>query len=227
VRGADEPGAGQRRAHPLPGWSFADLLAEPGVEVRCRLGGPVGLLAVHGGIEGGTAEVAEAVADATGASLYAVVQPDHLRWHLPSTLVDPAGCSRLRSFLAHVRVAVSIHGYGRRERPHDVLLGGAARDVAAELADALRPHVPGYVVVNDLDRLPPTMRGLHPANPVNLPVDGGVQVELPPDIRGTTWRWTDTGPASPDPSLIEGLSAAVRRLERRYSSTSKVPPARQ
>ncbi|MDZ4827532.1 MAG: poly-gamma-glutamate hydrolase family protein, partial [Actinomycetota bacterium] len=66
-----------------------ELLACPGVEERTDLRSPVGFLALHGGLEAGTAEIAAAAAAAADASLYAVVQPDDLHWHIPSHRYDP------------------------------------------------------------------------------------------------------------------------------------------
>ena len=47
--------------------SLAELLAVAGVEERVELAGPVGLLAFHGGLEGGTETVAAAAAARSGA----------------------------------------------------------------------------------------------------------------------------------------------------------------
>ena len=60
------------------------------------LGSSFGFLALHGGLEAGTAEIAQAAAVASNASIYAVVQPDDLRWHVPSHAFDPAQSDALR-----------------------------------------------------------------------------------------------------------------------------------
>ena len=52
-----------------------ELLATVGVQERLVAGSRVGVCALHGGLEHGTAEIAEAAATASGASFYAVVQP--------------------------------------------------------------------------------------------------------------------------------------------------------
>lgn len=57
------------------------------------------------------------------------------------------------------------------------------------------------------------LRGLHAANPVNLPRHGGVQIELPPRVRGTSpiWKdWTGPGLVPHTEALIDGLAAAAR-----------------
>jgi phage replication-related protein YjqB (UPF0714/DUF867 family) len=163
------------------------LLASPGVEEHSVLRSRFGFLALHGGLEAGTAEIADAAAHATGASLYAVVQPDDLRWHVPSHRYDPALSAGLQEFLEHVDVVVSIHGYGGLRGADDrwttALLGGANRNLASRLAAELRAALPQYRWVDDLEGIPVHLRGLHPSNPVNRPRSQGVQVELPPRVR--------------------------------------------
>lgn len=163
---------------------FAALLQHPGVEERVELRSRFGFLAVHGGsLERGTAEIATLAAERAAASLYAVLQPDDLRWHLPSHRMHPGESRALAKFLAAVDVVVSLHGYGRAHRATTVLLGGANRELAAEVAARLRASLPGYEVVDELDAIPVGLRGLHPQNPVNVPRGGGVQLELPPRLR--------------------------------------------
>jgi phage replication-related protein YjqB (UPF0714/DUF867 family) len=164
---------------------FAELLACEGVLERIELRSPVGFMAIHGGsLERGTAEIAAAAAAAGGASLYAVEQPHDLRWHLPSHLVDPEQSPALAAFLDHVEVVISIHGYGREGWWTRLLAGGVDRAFAARVATEVRASLPGFEVVDDLDRIPRELRGLHPSNPVNLARGGGVQLELPPRLRG-------------------------------------------
>jgi phage replication-related protein YjqB (UPF0714/DUF867 family) len=164
-----------------------EFLEFPGVEERSVLRSPFGFLALHGGLEAGTAEIANAAADSSGASVYAVVQPDDLRWHIPSHNYDPVHSGELATFLDHVDVLVSVHGYGGLRGSDDrwitALLGGGNRRLASELARALRRALPHYRFVDDVDRMPVELRGVHPANPVNRARGGGVQIELPPRIR--------------------------------------------
>ncbi len=166
---------------------LADLLATPGVEEILELRGQTGVLALHGGIEEETAAIAVAVAGRARASLYAVVQPEDLAWHVPSTRFYPAASARLRRFLEHVRLTVSFHGFGRRGLERTVLVGGANRPVARRMAAALRRATP-LRVVDDLEAIPRELRGLHPANPVNLTELGGVQLEMSPGARAEDVR---------------------------------------
>src|SRR5450755_1380096 len=91
---------------------FAELLAHDGVSEHVELGSRVGFLALHGGLERGTFEIAQEASRRSGASLYAVVQPADLRWHLPSSVYDPTESEALAAFLERVDVVVSVHGYG-------------------------------------------------------------------------------------------------------------------
>ncbi len=163
------------------------LLATPGVQERCALASRFGFLALHGGLEAGTAEIAQAAAAESNASIYAVVQPDDLRWHVPSHAYDPSHSETLVAFLDHVDCAVSVHGFGGLRGDDDRwvtgLLGGSNRELAARLAGLLRDALPGYRWLDDLERIPAHLRGVHPGNPVNRPARGGVQLELPPRVR--------------------------------------------
>jgi len=191
---------------------FADLLAHPGVEEQVELRSPFGFMAFHGGsLERVTDEIADAAAEAAGASLYAVRLPEGFRWHVPSRLVDPAESPALARFLDHVHVAVAVHGYGRDEHWTTLLLGGQNRDLAAHVASHLRTAVPQYEVVDDVNRIPTTLRGLHPENPVNRPAGAGVQLELPPRIRGIGPHWAehDGRPVPHTVALVDGLVAAA------------------
>lgn len=182
---------------------FAELLDCPGVREAVVLRSPVGFMAIHGGsLERGTAEVATAAADAGGASLYTVEQPADLRWHLPSHHIGPESSRALAAFLDHVDIVISIHGYGREGWWTRILAGGADRELAVEVSDGLRSVLPQYEIVDDMSVIPRELRGLHPDNPVNRARGGGVQLELPPRIRGI-------GPnarAEATAALVDGLA---------------------
>jgi phage replication-related protein YjqB (UPF0714/DUF867 family) len=199
--------------------SLADLLAVDGVSEEMEIRSAVGVLAIHGGgLERATDVVAREVAARTGSSFYALVQPDGSRRHLPSTRFIPGVSEKLDSFLREVDTVMSIHGYGRHADFWAVLVGGANRPLAHHVAGHLRETLPEeYRVVDDVDAMPRTLRGLHPDNPVNHPAGGGVQVELPPSIRWNRdhrdWSDHDGTPRSEHLELlIDGLSAAIQDL---------------
>ena len=187
---------------------FAELLAHEGVEELCELRSSFGFMAFHGGnLEHGTDQVALSAAARSGATVYAVLQPPGLRWHVPSTAFRPGESEQLAAFIDHVDVVVAVHGYGAEGYWTTLLLGGRNRTLAGDVGGALRtelaPH--GFDVIDDLDVIPSRLRGVHRDNPVNLPRGGGVQLELPPRVRGTSPlskpEYTD--------ALIAGLAAAA------------------
>ena len=171
---------------------FADLLATPGVVEECELRGRFGFMAYHGGgLEETTDVIARAAADASGASYYGVVQPASLQRHVPSIKVTRDQSAVLDEFLDHVDVVVTIHGFGRRGLFTSLRLGGRNRELADHVAGHLRPALPAYRVVDDLEQIPVELQGVHERNPVNVPRDAGVQIELPPRVRGSSPLWWD------------------------------------
>jgi phage replication-related protein YjqB (UPF0714/DUF867 family) len=193
--------------------AFADLLARPGVEELCELRSTFGLMAFHGGaLEEMTDVIARAVAERTDSSYYGVHQPKGNEEHIPSTRFDPAFSPRLAEYMGHVQTVVTIHGFGRPGYYTTLLLGGQNRQLAEHIGTSLRTHLPAYEIATDLERIPSELRGLHARNPVNLPMNRGVQIELPPRVRGTTplfWDWEGPGPAPHTQSLIDGLVEAI------------------
>jgi phage replication-related protein YjqB (UPF0714/DUF867 family) len=193
---------------------FAELLATPGVREESVLRSTFGFMAFHGGnLERMTDDIARTAAELSGASYYGVIQDYPLREHLPSIEVTPRSSMVLAAFVAHVEVVIAIHGYGRDGLWTSILLGGTNRDLARELANVLTANLAGYTIVDDLDEIPKELRGLHPQNPVNLPVLGGVQVELPPRIRGLTPQAASMeridGRIAPTNDFIRALVEAV------------------
>jgi phage replication-related protein YjqB (UPF0714/DUF867 family) len=195
---------------------FRELLDHPDVTELCELRGRFGVMAYHGGnLERTTDAVAREVAERMGCSLYAVLQEPPHRVHVKSTAFDPAHSEHLAAFLEHVDVVIAIHGYGRESLWHHLLLGGRNRGLAEHLGRHLRARLPEpYRVLDDLDAIPPELRGQHPRNPVNLPRERGVQIELPPSIRWNRREngWSDHQGVSRAPDvdyLIEALCRAV------------------
>jgi len=188
---------------------FAELLAHDGVEEDLELRSAFGFMAFHGGnLEEGTDLVASAAAAAAGASLYAVRQPPSLRWHLPSIEVTREDSPALGAFLDHVDVAVAVHGFGRAGFWTTLLLGGTNRALAAHLAGHLRGALPDYSVVDELEEIPSDLRGVHRRNPVTLPRQGGVQLELPPRTRSRTVPlWADLPADEPIPHQVALVAA--------------------
>jgi phage replication-related protein YjqB (UPF0714/DUF867 family) len=157
--------------------------------------------------------IAALAAERSGASYYAVLQPDDVQWHIPSHKVSPTSSRLLQTFVEHVQIVITIHGFGHRDHFTSLLLGGRNRELADHVAGHLRPLLPDYDVITELDRIPKDLRGLHPDNPVNLPSQQGVQIELPPRIRGSSPIWADWDHSvmvPPMAALIDGLVDAAQ-----------------
>ena len=189
------------------------LLAHPGVREVCELRSRFGFMAFHGGsLEEMTDVIAAAAAERSGASYYGVLQPDDLQWHIPSHKVSPAASPALASFVEHVDVVVTVHGYGRQGLFTSLLLGGRNRDLAQHVGSHLQAHLPAYDIRTQLDSIPIDLRGQHQDNPVNLPPNQGVQIELPPRVRGSSplwWDWEGPGHTPHTEALIVALAAAA------------------
>ena len=185
---------------------LAELLALPGVEEVCELRTAVGFMALHGGSQDrGTHEIASRAAEQSGASYYAIVQPADLRVHLTSRRHDPRQSQLMSAFLQHVEVAISVHGFGRDSfnfyvgpgcapviEPYGpalrgrqtgplrgIIIGGLNAALVAAASRLLGERFEDYHAGSERVRL-----GFHPDNPVNLPAGHGVQIELPPALRG-------------------------------------------
>ena len=184
------------------------------LEIRSK----VGLMAYHGGtLEKATDAIARETAELCDASYYGLIQTNDDPLHFPSTKLFDYGSENLNVFFQHVRVVITIHGYGREHLFHSVLLGGRNRALASHLASFLKMALPDYSFENDLEQIPKELRGLHPKNPVNIPALTGVQVELPPTLRWNReeWGWSDNGGigrAKHVDDIIVSLSKAITLL---------------
>lgn len=183
-----------------------------------ELRGRVGFMAYHGGaLEAMTDVIAARAAEDADASLYAVIQPDGMREHLSSIHVRPAESRRLAEFLGHVDIVITVHGYGRRGLFGSLLLGGTNRVFAEHVGESLRSTLPAYDIVTDIGAIPKPLRGMHRHNPVNLAREAGVQIELPPRVRGSSplwWDWEGPGLTPHTEALIDGLATAARSWPR-------------
>ena len=192
---------------------FSQLLAHPGVEEVCERRGRFGIMAFHGGsLEIATDVIASRAAHQAGASYYGVHQPADLQWHIPSIKVRPAESDALAGFMDHIDTVITVHGYGRQNFFTSLLLGGRNRVLAEHLGQYLRGALPAYDIVTDLEAIPSELRGQHADNPVNLPVNAGVQLELPPRVRGSSplwWDWEGPGLVPHTEALIAALAGAV------------------
>ena len=181
------------------------LLATPGVQERCELGSSFGFLALHGGLEAGTAEIAQAAAVASNASIYTVVQPDDMRWHIPSHHVRPVAVRRVGG-VPRARRRGRVGARVRRACAATTTAGSPGCSAVptvcspARLAALLRDALPGYRWIDDLERIPSHLRGVHPDNPVNRHARRRRAARAPApraqDARATAPRWWARWPRS-------------------------------
>ena len=199
----------------------------------------VGFLALHGGSQDrGSDFIARQAAHRSGSSFYAVVQPPSLRVHIPSHRHDPSDSVEFPRFLAHVRVVISVHGFGRdslrllpdpalgirvepygpalkdgQRGPHrGAILGGRNRELAARARARLEARLDDFRFIDEEKWLGP-LAGLHPANPVNIPEFAGVQIELPPALRGIGALGETLVPDAADPAVGAVIEALVELAE--------------
>lgn len=174
----------------------------------------LGVLALHAGIEAGTGELAHEIGRTHGCTSLVVRQAgttlDH---HRPSHHYTADRVPEMGSYLAQVRFSLSLHGHNRRTRA--IYLGGRNRTEAYQLAGVLRPALPDWDLVDQLSEIPDGLRGVNPANPVNMSEAGGVQVEIPISLLGWlqnrdgTWDFHD---GTVDPRLRAALLSFTRSL---------------
>lgn len=192
---------------------LADLLTYDDVHEESTLRSRFGFMAFHGGsLEEMTDIVASRAAERADASYYGIRLPDNLEWHIPSHRVTADQSPVLAEFLGHVEILVTVHGFGRAGFFTSLLLGGRNRRLASHLGNTLRRHLPAYTIIDDIDEIPENLRGLHQDNPVNVVEHAGVQLELPPRVRGSSplwWDWEGPGLTPHTESLIDALVECV------------------
>lgn len=170
---------------------LSELLARRDVTEELTLRSRFGFMAFHGGtLERTTDVIAREAAERADASYYGVVQTAEEPVHIPSTEVRPRHSDSLGRFLDHVEVVVTVHGYGREQLMRTVLLGGRNRELAEHVASHARAALPEYSFRTDLASMPKGLAGQHRRNPVNLPPQRGLQIELPPALR---WHHEERG----------------------------------
>lgn len=193
--------------------NLADLLTYDGVTEECVIRSTFGFMAFHGGaLEEVTDVIASRAAERAGASYYGIQLPDNLEWHIPSHKVTADQSPLLNEFLSHVNIVITVHGFGRAGFFTSLLLGGRNRRLATHVGERLRHHLPAYRIIDDIDEIPGNLRGQHQDNPVNVVEHAGVQLELPPRVRGSSplwWDWEGPGLTPHTESLITALAESA------------------
>jgi len=193
--------------------NLSDLLTYDGVTEECVMRSTFGFMAFHGGaLEEVTDVIASRAAEIAGASYYGIQLPDNLEWHIPSHKVTADQSPLLNEFLSHVNIVITVHGFGRAGFFTSLLLGGRNRRLAAHVGQHLRHHLPAYRIIDDIDEIPGNLRGMHQDNPVNVVEHAGVQLELPPRVRGSSplwWDWEGPGLTPHTEALITALAESA------------------
>ena len=198
---------------------LARLLSHPGVREDLVLRSRFGFLAFHGGSLERATDVDRHGRGRAGRRV--LLRPSSSRRSSAGTSPPTAStrpCSEpLAAFLDHVDVAIAVHGFGRAGLLHDPPAGrpqpGPGRPPRRACCGAGSPTTGS---LDDLDDVPVDLRGLHADNPVNRPRQAGVQLELPPRVRGMGPYWYGWDPARPltphTEALIEALAEAAVSL---------------
>jgi phage replication-related protein YjqB (UPF0714/DUF867 family) len=150
-------------------------------------------MAYHGGaLEEMTDVIAREVAARTGASYYGVHQPTACGCTWPRRASVPSSPRSWQRSSSHVRTVMTVHGFGRRGHFTSLLLGGRNRELAEHVGAHLRERLPAYDVITDLDRHPGrAARHARTTTRSTCPPTTGVQLELPPRVRGSSPLWWD------------------------------------
>jgi phage replication-related protein YjqB (UPF0714/DUF867 family) len=193
--------------------AFQNVLSDPAVREVYLPGGPVGIFAPHGGgIEPGTEEIARAVAQATGATLYVLSakRPTaNAALHVTCTKMKPGVSQKLDAALKACRVAIGIHGHGRTKDGGAIYVSGLAAEAVKLCSESLRNALGDHwAVIDDAGEIPADLAGVDKQNFINRVKDGGVQIELPRALREEA-RPAIRGDAS---NLVRALVEVVRAL---------------
>ena len=89
---------------------------------------------------------------------------------------------------------------------------GATASSPASSAPRLSAALPEYDVVTELAAIPRELRGLHPSNPVNVPLGGGVQIGAATSCRadsGRVGRLDGDGFVPPAAALVDVLAGVA------------------
>jgi phage replication-related protein YjqB (UPF0714/DUF867 family) len=166
------------------------------------------IIAPHGGgIEAGTSEIADAIAD-ENFSFYAfegLKSSGNADLHITSTRFDEPMCLRV---LGHSTIVLTLHGEHSEEDGKGVFLGGRDTALGAQIRTELTRK--GFDVRKHEDR---NLQGLERSNVCNRGTSGaGVQLELSRAVRKTMFKsLTRSGRRKPT-ARFKVFVSAVRKV---------------
>ncbi|MBW2981403.1 poly-gamma-glutamate hydrolase family protein [Candidatus Woesearchaeota archaeon] len=183
---------------------FKDVIKQKGVKEYSDKKGKVGILAVHGGrLDQGTEQITNYIHEQTPASMYVMSsrQGDVNKHRVASTKIAHTHSDQLSDVISHSKYNISIHGHSKPGHEKTVYIGGENSYMRRKIAERLRESLPSeYVIEYDVKKMPRNIRGTG-RNIVNRSEEGGVQVELPKELR--------QGVGGNDSSKLTGLSKRV------------------
>jgi phage replication-related protein YjqB (UPF0714/DUF867 family) len=204
--------------------NYADLAAHAheGSDYRVTVedrGASHTVMAIHGGwMEGGTAELARAVAGVSGWNLY-LFEADDLKYHLTSTHFDEP---RAVALAGKSQYALSLHGFYQGEDHASIAcVGGGGGARARAVARALRAHAKELAL--EVESPCERFGGSDPANIVNRAREPGVQIEMSRPLRDRVRASAEFGrrlASTIGTALVEGARQARSGGAASAASTS-------
>ena len=185
---------------------FRDVIKQKGVREYSKIKGRVGVLVPHGGrLDIGAEQIGNYVEQNTPASMYVMSsrQGNVKKHRVASTKISHTHSKPLNEVINHSKYNVSIHGHSKPGQEKTVYVGGENSYLKKRIAARLKQYLPnGYAIEHDVAKMPRNIRGTGSRNIVNRSKEGGVQVELPMELRQGVGK-------SHSSSKLTGLSKKV------------------
>jgi phage replication-related protein YjqB (UPF0714/DUF867 family) len=165
---------------------FREVIKKKGVEEYNKIKGRVGVLVPHGGkLDIGSEQIGNYVEQNTPASMYVMSsrRGDVKKHRVSSTKIAHTHSKHLNEVISHSKYNISIHGHSKPGHEKTVYVGGENAHIRKKIAAKLKQYLPDeYAIEYDVNKMPRNVRGTG-RNVVNRSEEGGVQVELPKELR--------------------------------------------
>lgn len=164
---------------------FRDVIKKKGVKEYSKIKGRVGILVPHGGkLDIGSEQVGNYLEQNTPASMYVMSsRGDPKKHRVASTRYTPTHSKPLNEVVNHSKYNISIHGHSKPGHEKTVYVGGENAYMRKRIADRLKQRLPNeYIIEYNVNKMPRNVRGTG-RNIVNRSEEGGVQIELPRELR--------------------------------------------
>lgn len=165
---------------------FKDVIRRKGVKEYSKIKGRVGILVPHGGkLDIGSEQLGNYVEQNTPASMYVMSsrKGDVKKHRVASTKIAHTHSKDLNEVVNHSKYNISIHGHSKPGHEKTVYVGGENAGMRKKIAEKLKYHLPKeYIIEYNVNKMPRNVRGTG-RNVVNRSEEGGVQIELPRELR--------------------------------------------